>query len=85
LLIVGLLAIARVVLIIKWALITAAIIVVPFGIWWVLDRAKQREQAQAVLARAGRRARSSVEPSSTPAGAAAGAGPASPTRTTLGL
>lgn len=55
LLIVGLMAIALVVLIIKWALITAAILIVPFGIWWVLDRSKQREQAKKIAARDARR------------------------------
>jgi hypothetical protein len=55
LLIVGLLAIALVVLIIKWALITAAILAVPFGIWWVLDRSKQRERTQEMEANTARR------------------------------
>lgn len=31
------------ILIIKWALITAAILAVPFGIWWVYDQAQQRK------------------------------------------
>lgn len=31
------------ILIIKWALITAAILAVPFGIWWVYDRVQQRK------------------------------------------
>ncbi|MCD2188418.1 hypothetical protein [Actinomycetospora soli] len=29
-------------LILKWALITAAILAVPFGIWWVYDQVQQR-------------------------------------------
>ncbi|NYD38565.1 hypothetical protein [Actinomycetospora corticicola] len=31
------------ILIIKWALITAAILAVPFGIWWVYDQVQQRK------------------------------------------
>ena len=50
-----LLLIGLAIMIIKWALITAAILAVPFGIWWVLDRSKQRKQAQEVQARANRR------------------------------
>ncbi|WP_433801094.1 hypothetical protein [Actinomycetospora sp. CA-084318] len=30
------------ILIIKWALITAAILAVPFGLWWVYDQVRQR-------------------------------------------
>jgi uncharacterized membrane protein YqjE len=37
-----LLVIGLVVLIAKWALITAAILVVPFGIWWFWDRVRSR-------------------------------------------
>lgn len=33
------------ILMIKWALITAAILVVPFGIWWLYDRATARARA----------------------------------------
>ncbi len=51
-----LLLIGLAIVIIKWALITAAILAVPFGIWWILDRAKQRRQTAAVEARAARRA-----------------------------
>jgi Flp pilus assembly protein TadB len=46
-----LLLIGLAIMIIKWALITAAILAVPFGIWWVLDRSKRRKQAQEVQAR----------------------------------
>lgn len=31
------------ILIIKWALITAAILAVPFGIWWFYDQVQQRK------------------------------------------
>ncbi|HEY2225132.1 hypothetical protein [Actinomycetospora sp.] len=47
------------ILIIKWALITAAILAVPFGIWWLLDHEKRtrpvREAQQAAAAAAARR------------------------------
>jgi hypothetical protein len=33
-----LLVVGLVALVIKWALITAAILVVPFGIWWIHDQ-----------------------------------------------
>jgi hypothetical protein len=48
------------ILIIKCALITAAILAVPFGIWWVLDRSKRtrpaREARRAAAVSAARRA-----------------------------
>lgn len=34
---VGLLLVGLVVLVLKWALITAAILAVPFGFWWLWD------------------------------------------------
>ncbi|MEJ2869671.1 hypothetical protein WCD74_17995 [Actinomycetospora sp. OC33-EN08] len=37
-----LLLIGLALLIIKWALITAAILAVPFGLWWVYDQVQQR-------------------------------------------
>lgn len=55
-----LLLIGLAILIIKWALITAAILAVPFGIWWILDRSKRtrpaREATRAAAAVAARRA-----------------------------
>jgi hypothetical protein len=48
------------ILVIKWALITAAILAVPFGIWWVLDRSQrtrpEREARRAAAVSAARRA-----------------------------
>jgi Flp pilus assembly protein TadB len=41
------LLVGLVVLIIKWALITAAILVVPFGVWWLLDRHRAAERGRA--------------------------------------
>ena len=55
LLIVGLLAIGLAILIIKWALITAAILAVPFGIWWAYDHVQQCNAAQQVSAASSRR------------------------------
>ncbi|MCD2193373.1 hypothetical protein LQ327_08240 [Actinomycetospora endophytica] len=47
------------ILIIKWALITAAILAVPFGLWWILDYSKrtgpEREARRAAAATALRR------------------------------
>jgi ABC-type nickel/cobalt efflux system permease component RcnA len=34
-------------LILKWALITAAILIVPFGIWWVWDRIHTQRRRRA--------------------------------------
>jgi hypothetical protein len=55
-----LLLIGLAILIIKWALITAAILAVPFGVWWVLDRSRrtrpEREARRAAAASAARRA-----------------------------
>jgi hypothetical protein len=36
----GLVVLAIGILVIKWLLITAAILIVPFGIWWLYDRAQ---------------------------------------------
>jgi hypothetical protein len=33
-----LLAVGLVVLVVKWVLITAAVLAVPFGAWWMYDR-----------------------------------------------
>ena len=53
-----LLVIGLVLLVIKWLLITAAILVVPFGIWWFADRRRtggartaHRERAEALARR----------------------------------
>ena len=53
-----LLVIGLVLLVIKWLLITAAILVVPFGIWWVADRhrnvearTREREAVEALARR----------------------------------
>ena len=55
-----LLLIGLAILIIKWVLITAAILAVPFGVWWVLDRSRrtrpEREARRAAAASAARRA-----------------------------
>ncbi|MBE7163648.1 MAG: hypothetical protein INR72_20605 [Williamsia herbipolensis] len=45
LLIGGLLVVGLVILILKWALITAAILAVPFCLWWVYDRNQPEQQA----------------------------------------
>jgi len=37
----GIVVIGLVVLIVKWALITAAILAIPFGVWWLWDRSTQ--------------------------------------------
>jgi ABC-type nickel/cobalt efflux system permease component RcnA len=42
------LVIGLVLLILKWMLITAAILVVPFGIWWVWDHGRSSRSAKAV-------------------------------------
>lgn len=42
---VALLALGVLVLIGKWLLVTAALLVVPFGLWWVVDRAQRRSLA----------------------------------------
>jgi hypothetical protein len=55
-LIVGVLAIGLAILIIKWALITAAILAVPFGVWWLVDHEQQRRRGREVEARDARRA-----------------------------
>jgi Flp pilus assembly protein TadB len=34
-------------MILKWALITAAILIVPFGIWWIWDRTNARRRRRA--------------------------------------
>ncbi|MHC1563654.1 hypothetical protein ACR9E3_32280 [Actinomycetospora sp. C-140] len=50
----GLLLLGVVILIVKWVLITAAILAIPFGIWFAYDRAAQRRArraAEAVVAR----------------------------------
>jgi ABC-type nickel/cobalt efflux system permease component RcnA len=41
------LVIGLVLLILKWMLITAAILVVPFGIWWVWDHSRSSRSAKA--------------------------------------
>lgn len=40
-----LLIVGLVLLILKWMLITVAILAVPFGIWWVWDRRRARPGA----------------------------------------
>lgn len=45
----GLLVIGLILLIIKWAAITAAILAVPFGVWWVYDHRAQARRRQIVL------------------------------------
>ena len=52
----GVLAVGLAVLIIKWALITAAILAVPFGIWWLVDHHQQGQRGREVAVRATRRA-----------------------------
>jgi hypothetical protein len=56
----ALLLIGLAILIITWALITVAILAVPFGIWWILDRSKRmrpaREAQRAAAVAAARRA-----------------------------
>ena len=47
----GVLVIGLVVLIIKWAVITAAILAVPFGVWWVYDRHAQARRRRAEVHR----------------------------------
>jgi hypothetical protein len=51
-----LLLVGLAILVIKWALITAAILAVPFGVWWLVDRSRQRRRVEAVGAAAARRA-----------------------------
>jgi ABC-type nickel/cobalt efflux system permease component RcnA len=49
-----LLVIGLVLVVVKWLLITAAILAVPFGLWWVWDRTQQqrgRRELDAVAAR----------------------------------
>lgn len=55
-LILGVLAIGLAVMVIKWALITAAILAVPFGVWWLIDHEQQRRRGQEVAAWDARRA-----------------------------
>lgn len=43
---VGLVLVAVAVLIIKWLLITAAILAVPFGLWWCIDYATRSRRAR---------------------------------------
>jgi hypothetical protein len=50
-LILGVLAIGLAITIVKWALITAAILAVPFGLWWIVDHHQQRRRGQDVRAR----------------------------------
>lgn len=40
----ALLLVGLALLILKWALITAAILVVPFGAWWIHDRISTRRR-----------------------------------------
>ena len=50
----GILVVGLVILIVKWVLITAAILAVPFGAWWLWDRASHdldRRHADALVAR----------------------------------
>jgi ABC-type nickel/cobalt efflux system permease component RcnA len=58
-----LLVIGLVLLILKWMLITAAILVVPFGMWWVWDHGRSRRSAKAVQDResAAQRRRAELE------------------------
>jgi ABC-type nickel/cobalt efflux system permease component RcnA len=46
------LAVGLVLLILKWALLTAAILVVPFGTWWIYDRVSTSRREQAAHQRA---------------------------------
>jgi hypothetical protein len=55
-LILGVLAIGLAIMIIKWALITAAILAVPFGVWWLVDHHQQRQRGRDIEARDARRA-----------------------------
>jgi ABC-type nickel/cobalt efflux system permease component RcnA len=50
----GLFVLGLVILVVKWLLITAAILAVPFGLWWVWDRTRlhrAQRDAEAVAAR----------------------------------
>ncbi len=42
-----LIAIVLVLLVVKWLLITAAVLAVPFGAWWAWDRSAGRRAARA--------------------------------------
>ena len=55
-LILAVLAIGLAIMIIKWALITAAIMAVPFGVWWLVDHHQQRQRGREIDARDARRA-----------------------------
>ncbi|GAA1306752.1 hypothetical protein [Pseudonocardia xinjiangensis] len=57
------LVLGLVLLIIKWALITAAILAVPFGAWWLYDRTatQKRQRAEQQRASAAARRRAEVE------------------------
>lgn len=43
----GVLALGLVLLILKWVAITAAILAVPYGIWWVVDRTRRSRAGHA--------------------------------------
>ena len=45
-LVLGVLAIGLAIMIVNWALITAAILAVPFGVWWLIDHEQQRRRGQ---------------------------------------
>ena len=49
----GLLALGLFILIVKWLFITAVILVVPFGAWWVWDRSQQAKARPATVHRSG--------------------------------
>lgn len=51
------LVLGLVVLVLKWALITAAILIVPFGIWWIWDRTRTPPAARVAAAQMAARRR----------------------------
>lgn len=48
-------------LVLKWALITGAVLAVPFGIWWLVDRSRTQERRDAEQAQMRRAARRRAE------------------------
>jgi ABC-type nickel/cobalt efflux system permease component RcnA len=63
----SLIVLGLVLLILKWALITAAILVIPFGVWWIWDHARSSRSAKAAQARelAARQRRQELESRAT--------------------
>lgn len=50
-LVAGIIVVGLVLLILKWALITIAILIVPFGVWWFWDRSRSSRTARAAQSR----------------------------------